>query len=225
MQEVARPRGPGSRGAVAFAALVLIAADAAAQPTGDSPPAPGASPPAGADAAKLDPVQITGNRPDDVQERRNSTTAKIVIGRDEIDKFGDSTLSDVLKRLPGVTIQGQPGRGGAIRLRGLGNGYTQILLDGERVPPGFSLDSISPDQVERIEILRAPTAETGTRAIAGTINIVTREGYNKRVNDLRLNAAWENGKLWPSASWTRNINEGAWTINYTLTAYYFERDN
>jgi iron complex outermembrane receptor protein len=80
-------------------------------------------------------VEITGGRPNDVQERRNSTTAKIIVGREEIDRFGDSTLGDVLKRLPGVTIQGRPGRGGAIRLRGLGSGYTQILLDGERMPP------------------------------------------------------------------------------------------
>ena len=131
----------------------------------------------------------------------------------------------MLKRLPGVTIQGRPGRDGAIRLRGLGNGYTQIMLDGERVPPGFSLDSLSPDQIERIEILRAPTAETGARAIAGTINIITRDGYNKRVNDVRLTAAYENGKVQPSASWTRNIAEGAWTINYSLSAYHYERDN
>jgi iron complex outermembrane receptor protein len=149
-------------------------------------------------------VQITGSRPGDVQERRNSTVAKIVIGRDEIERFGDSTLGDVLKRLPGVTIRGRPGRGGAIRLRGLGNGYTQILLDGERVPPGFSLDSISPEQIERIEILRAPTAETGARAIAGTINIITRDGYNKRVNDIRLSSSYENSRIQPSASWTRN---------------------
>ena len=64
-------------------------------------------------------------------------------------------------------------------MRGLGSGYTQILLDGQRVPPGFSLDSTrSPEQIERIEILRAPTAETGARAIAGTINIITREGFS-----------------------------------------------
>ena len=122
-------------------------------------------------------MEITGARPDDVQERRQSTAAKIVVGRDEIERFGDATLGDVLRRLPGVTMQGAPGRGGAIRMRGLGSGYTQILLDGERVPPGFSLDSLTPEQVERIEILRAPTAETGARAIAGTINIVTREGF------------------------------------------------
>ena len=174
---------------------------------------------------RLAPVQITGGRPDDVQERRNSTTSKIIVGREEIDRFGDSTLGDVLKRLPGVTIQGRPGRGGAIRLRGLGNGYTQILLDGERVPPGFSLDSLTPDQIERIEILRAPTAETGARAIAGTINIITRGGYTRRVNDVRLTAAYENDKLQPSASWTRNLTAGDFIVNYSISAFYIDRDN
>ena len=69
----------------------------------------------------------------------------------------------------------------------------------------FSIDSLTPDQIERIEILRAPTAETGARAIAGTINIITREGYTRRVNDVRLNAAYENGKLNPSATWSRRL--------------------
>src|SRR5205085_11847645 len=107
-------------------------------------PVPAPQPKADSDA-KLAPVQVTGSRPDEVQERRNSTAAKIIVGRDEIERFGDATLGDVLKRLPGVTIQGRPGRLRAIRMRGLGNGHTQILLDGERVPPGFSLDSLSPD--------------------------------------------------------------------------------
>ncbi|HWK83979.1 MAG TPA: TonB-dependent receptor [Caldimonas sp.] len=217
-------------GRLAATVILVAAASAATAQSGDPAPAPpnapaAATPTPPAAKTELDTVQITGSRPGDVQERRNSTAAKIVIGRDEIERFGDSTLGDVLKRLPGVTIQGRPGRGGAIRLRGLGNGYTQILLDGERVPPGFSLDSISPEQIERIEILRAPTAETGARAIAGTINIITRDGYNRRVNDIRLSSSYENSRVQPSASWTRNIAADAWTINYSLTGYSFNRDN
>jgi iron complex outermembrane receptor protein len=251
VDRVQPPAGARRARVVAAATLALSAATAGAQPaaSGDVP-APTSPVPAGAPAGPaapvqpaaaqpttapgvkageakhdLEPVQVTGSRADDIQERRNSTAAKIVIGRDEIDRFGDSTLGDVLKRLPGVTIQGRPGRGGAIRLRGLGNGYTQILLDGERVPPGFSLDSLSPDQIERIEILRAPTAETGARAIAGTINIVTREGYSTRVNDLKLTAAWENRALQPSLAWTRNVAAGDWTVNYSLTAFAQDRDS
>jgi outer membrane receptor for ferrienterochelin and colicins len=209
-----------------FAGLALALAALAA--TGqEREPAPAADPPSAGETApaappglpagpgtqpdrteRLAPVQIRSRRPDETQERRQSTAAKIVIGREEIDRFGDTNLGDVLKRLPGVTLQGAPGRDGAIRLRGLGSGYTQILLDGERVPTGFSLDSLTPDQIERIEILRAPTAETGARAIAGTINIVTRGGYTRRVNDVRLSVGHENGRIQPSMSWSRNRPRG-----------------
>lgn len=180
-------------------------------------PAPAASAPT--NAQQLAPVEITGTRANDMQERRQSTAAKVVIGREEIDRFGDSTVGEVLKRLPGITLQGAPGRGGAIRMRGLGNGYTQILLDGERVPPGFSIDTLTPEQIERIEILRAPTAETGARAIAGTINIITREGFKKRLNNLRLGSGYENGRWQPGISWTRNDSVDDLIYNVSLSAF------
>ena len=205
---------PNLLGVVLFSWSAVLCAQSAPRA-----PAPSASAP-----TELEQVRITGSRPSDVEERRQSTAAKIVVGRDEIERFGDSSVGELLKRLPGVTMQGRPGRGGNIRMRGLGSGYTQILLDGQRVPPGFSLDSLTPEQIERIEILRAPTAETGARAIAGTINIVTREGFSKRINDLRLAAAIENGRLQPSVAWTRNDTIGAFTYNYSLTAFSQDRE-
>jgi outer membrane receptor for ferrienterochelin and colicins len=188
-------------------------------------PAP-ASAPAPAPAQpqpQLERVEIIGTRNNDLSERRQSTAAKIVIGREEIERFGDSTVGEVLKRLPGVTLQGAPGRGGNIRMRGLGGGYTQILIDGERVPPGFSIDTLSPEQIERIEVLRAPTAETGARAIAGTINIVTREGFKKRLNDLKLGFGVETGHLHPGFSWTRNDSVDNLIYNFSLSAFSFKR--
>jgi iron complex outermembrane receptor protein len=173
---------------------------------------------ASAPTATLDRVEIRG-RTDANAERRLSTAAKIVVGREEIEQYGDSTLGDVLKRLPSVTMSGRPGRGGRIAMRGMGNGYTQILIDGERVPPGFSIEDLAPDQVERIEIYRAPTAETGARAIAGTINIVLREPLRVTSDDVRLTAASERGRLQPEASWTHNDVLGErGHYNLTLTA-------
>jgi outer membrane receptor for ferrienterochelin and colicins len=230
MGGLARPRGSAAAraaGALVASWLSLAVHPLAAQGS-DPASTPETAPPAakeGEAGQRLAPVSITGNRADDVQERRNSTTSKIIVGRDEIDRFGDTTLGDVLKRLPGVTIQGRPGRGGAIRMRGLGNGYTQILLDGERVPAGFSLDSLTPDQIERIEILRAPTAETGARAIAGTIDIITRGGYTRRVNDVRVAAGFENGSIQPHVSWTRNQAMGDFIVNTSLSVFHLDRDN
>ncbi len=112
------------------------------------------------------------------------------------------SLGDLLRRLPGVTVSGSSRRGGQLRMRGLGSGYTQVLLDGERVPANFSIDTLAPEQIERIEILRAPTAETGTRAIAGTINIITREGSGKRSDEVRLGFVYESSHFQPTGSWT-----------------------
>ena len=163
-------------------------------------------------------VEIKSNRDNVTEERRQSTAAKIVIGREELDKQGDSTLGEVLKRLPGVTVQGAPGRGGAIRMRGLGGGYTQILLDGQRVPPGFSIESLTPEMVEKVEIMRAPTAETGARAIAGTINIILREGQKANPDDLRLGTSFENGHRSESVNWIHNIKTEPLNGNLTVSA-------
>ncbi len=171
-----------------------------------------------ASTTDLGNIEIRSNRDNTEQARRESTAAKIVIGREDIEKQGDATIADVLKRLPGVTLGGPPGRGGAIRMRGLGNGYTQILLDGERVPPGFSIEQLTPEQIERIEILRAPTAETGARAIAGTVNIVLREGRRGVPDDLKLTASSERGHTSSQANWVHNLKTEALTGSFTLSA-------
>lgn len=171
-------------------------------------------------------VDVTSGRPSDQQERRNATASKIVIGRQEIEQFGDANTLEILRRLPGITMPGAPGRGGPPRMRGLGAGYTQILMDGERMPPGFSLENVAPDQIERIEILRSPTAETGARAIGGTINIVMREGYRRRLNDLRFGLGYERGQWQPGVSWTRNDTIGPrWIYNITATAFKRDTDD
>jgi outer membrane receptor for ferrienterochelin and colicins len=205
------------------AVLAPLVAAQTPPPSPAAPAAPARAASAPTPEATPQRVEVTGARQSENEERRQSTAAKIIVGRDEIERFGDSSLGELLKRLPGVTIGGRPGRGGAIRMRGLGGGYTQILLDGERVQGGLSLDSIDPEMVERIEILRGPTAETGARAIAGTINIITREGFRKRLNDLKVSVGLENGILTPGVSWTRDDKWDDLTYNITVNLWSWRR--
>jgi iron complex outermembrane receptor protein len=202
---------------------VLLAPAAQAQsnveaPTDKKPAAPDAK------GTTLKRVEVTGTVTD-TEKRRQSTAAKIIVGREDIEKFGDSTMGELLKRLPGVTAGGRPGRGGPPRMRGMGGGYTQIMIDGQRVAPGTSLDDLSPDQIERIEVMRAPTAETGARAIAGSINIITRGGYTRRVNDIKLGASFEDGDVQPGISWSRNDTAGDLIYNFSLSAMHGRRSN
>lgn len=190
---------------------------AAAQP---APPATPASAPEPAPQR----VEVTGSPArSDTEQRRQSTAGKLVVGREEIERYGDGNTSDVLRRLPGVTVQGTAGREGTPRLRGLGSGYTQILVDGEPLPEGFSVDALSPAQLERIELLRGPTAETGARAIAGTINIVTRENQRRPLSDWRLAGRLDGGRLSPSAVWTRSDRVGE-AFDYTSSVQVYGRN-
>ena len=188
-----------------------------AEAPSDAPIAKPAAPslPAGQRPQRVEAVEITGKN-NATDERRNASAAKIIITREDLEQYGDSNLGEAMRRLPGVTTGGRPGRPGAPAMRGMGGGFTQILLDGQRMPPGFSVEQITPDQVDRIEILRAPTAETGARAIAGTINIILREPLRQTNNEFKLGAQEERGLYSPNASWTRNGTFGeAGTYNIT----------
>lgn len=113
-------------------------------------------------------VEIKG--PGATELRRNDTAGRLIVGRDDLQRFGDNNLSDVLKRQPGLSVSGNE-----IRMRGLGAGYTQILINGDPAPGGFTIDSIAPDLIERIEILRSAMADTSAQSVAGSINIILRK--------------------------------------------------
>ena len=212
--------------ALPLTVLMLLGNVASAQDAAPNvPPVPSQPTPAVQPAAtpattgpapqRVDQVEVTGKN-SATDERRNASAAKIIITREELEQFGDTNLGEAMRRLPGVTTGGRPGRPGAPQMRGLGGGLTQILIDGQRIPPGFSVQDITPDQVERIEILRAPTAETGARAIAGTINVILREPLRKTDHDIKTGVSIERGRISPNASWSYNglLSE---TGTYTLT--------
>jgi outer membrane receptor for ferrienterochelin and colicins len=158
--------------------------------------------------------------------RRDDTASKIVVSLDEIRRYGDTSVLDVFKRLPGITVAGGDGRGGGeIRMRGLGSGYTQILLNGERAPAGFDIDSLSPDSIERIEILRAASAEFSTQSIAGTINIVLKRTVRTAQRELRVGYGKSAEVSNPAAS--LNMSDRLGKMSYSLAAgvwrYSFDR--
>ena len=180
---------------------------------GKKPPVPPPPPRAVDKKQEVKAIEVSAQRLSTTDERRESAAGKIVVGRDEIEKYGSADLVDVLRRLPGVTVIN-----GAVSMRGMGAGFTQILIDGERVAPGFSIEQLSPEQVERIEILRAPTAETGARAIAGTINIILRKPRRNKQDDFKAGLRVEKSGFGGDVSLSRNdaLSETG-TYNLTLT--------
>lgn len=190
------------------------------RPTPPPRPQPRPQPPQD-DPRKLEKIEVQG---DSLSERRESTASKVIVNRDEILKYGDSNVLEVMKRLPGVTVDSGPGgRGGAIRMRGLGAGYTQVLVNGERTPPGFALDSIAPDLIERIEIIRGATAEFSTTAVAGTINVVLRRELSTRTREFRLGTHVQDDRPTVFGSGTVSDRAGplSWTLPFNFVRFSF----
>jgi outer membrane receptor protein involved in Fe transport len=156
-------------------------------------------------------VEVKGSAAMDI--RRNDTATKIVVTQEEILKNGDTSIGEVLKRLPGITLDGVQGRGGNIRMRGLGSGYTSIMLNGEPAPPGFSLDSLTPDMIERIEVMRAATAEFSTQAIAGGINIVLKKAITTAQTEIKAGLQSDNGQPGVSVNLQMSDRKGPWSYS------------
>ncbi len=123
-------------------------------------------------------------------DRWSSPIAKVIVTRDDIAQFRDRRASDILRRVPGV-FMGSPvgGRGRSARLRGIGTQYTQVLVNGERISGSgerrqFELDRIPADMIERIEVIKNPSAEYSSDAVAGIVNVILRQAPDPRGQEL-----------------------------------------
>lgn len=124
---------------------------------------------------KLSEVTISG----DIGVTEIAPTKVVYATSDLVSQRG-GTAGDILKNMPSVTMGGAPGHNRDVRFRGLGNGYTNVLINGRRT--GITgnnretvLDQIPVSAIERIEILSNPTAEYTSDGLNGIINIVLKQ--------------------------------------------------
>lgn len=136
----------------------------------DLPMALGQEPPARPGA----PVQLLPG--DEAIETDDST---VVYQNTFFEQYNPTSASDMLDRIPGVSLDGRRGGGG----RGLGTGG-DLLIDGQRVAgkdnsPRDQLDRIAAGEVQRIEIIRGTSGELDVRGADQVINIVLTEDASR----------------------------------------------
>lgn len=206
--------------------LVAAALAAAMSAHAQQPAEPETRPTKAVEDANMQKVEVRGSA-EAYDPRKDDTASRIVVNHEEIIKYGDTNVLDVLKRLPGVTVSGAAGRGGEIRMRGLGSGYTQVLINGERAPAGFSMDSLAPDVIERIEVLRAASAEFSTQSIAGTINIVLKKAIKNAQRELKAGFGAGKGLFQPNANLQLSDRDGqlSYSLSVNLFRNKFERQS
>ncbi len=139
------------------------------------------SPAAAEEARTLDPLVVTATK---TETRASELGASVtVVTGEDFQTYQYPTVDEALRAVPGVEIRrsGSLGKTSSITIRGANSKQVQVLVDGVRVKSPtlgeVDLSDISPDLIDRIEVIRGPQSTLyGADAIGGVINIITRKG-------------------------------------------------
>ncbi|EOV9018556.1 TonB-dependent vitamin B12 receptor BtuB [Cronobacter muytjensii] len=126
-----------------------------------------------------DSLVVTANR---FQQPVNTVLAPVtVVTRNDIERWQSRSLTDVMRRLPGVDVSqnGGMGQASSLFIRGTSSSHVLILVDGIRlnqagVSGSSDLNQFPVAMVQRVEYIRGPrSAVYGSDAIGGVVNIIT----------------------------------------------------
>lgn len=156
---LARSRSPNVWALAAVGALGLVA------PVGH------------ADEQELEEIVVTGKII--YRDRVDTVPPVLTYGREFFERFEPLTVGDMMKRIPSVAFLSDVLEFDAIRLRGLEPGYSQVLINGRKTPGSeadrsFFVDRIPSELIDRIEIVRSPSADRSGEGIGGSLNIVLK---------------------------------------------------
>ena len=132
------------------------------------------------DLVQIDGVIVSATRSETT--RRMSPTLVNVVGMDVYNKANATTVAQVLSFQPGVRVENNCQNCGfqQVRINGLDGQYTQILIDSRPIFSAlagvYGIEQLPANMVDRVEVMRGGgSALFGSSAIAGTINIITKE--------------------------------------------------
>ncbi|WP_256414574.1 TonB-dependent siderophore receptor [Acinetobacter sp. 5862] len=120
-----------------------------------------------------------------------SAVPKTIITRDEMLQYGDQSVMDALRRAAGFQLptpgQGPRGGGGTSGMRFRGGAGPTFLINGEPVQGGprggmSIIDTITPEMIERIEVVKQPSVAQASVASSAVINIILKEPLDSRIS-------------------------------------------
>lgn len=160
-----------------------------------------------ADVLGLDGIVVSANRYE--SNRKEAPVIVSVLGSKLLRATQSLSLSDGLNYQPGLRVETNCQNCGftQVRMNGLDGPYTQILINSRAVFSSlisvYGLEQIPTHMIDRVEVVRSGgSALFGSNAIAGTINVITKEPVE---NTWQINnsTSWIDGRI-PEA--TTGIN-------------------
>lgn len=126
-----------------------------------------------------DSLNPLGGQLTEPKTTRQITQSISVVERGQIEQTSPAGLLDILSSVPGVSIARSGGIGGQIYLRGFSsnNFRSPLFIDGDRFRGRntLQLNYFSPEEIERVEVIRGPASVIfGSEALTGLVNVITR---------------------------------------------------
>ncbi|WP_404482237.1 TonB-dependent receptor plug domain-containing protein [Novosphingobium sp. BL-52-GroH] len=152
-------------------------------------------------ATRIEPLVVTANRtPTPITQVGQSIT---VVTRDEIERTQATTATDVLARIPGISVvqAGGFGQPSSVFVRGAENAQSLVLIDGVRINDpgdvggGFDFGALTIGQFDRVEEVRGSSGVLwGSRAIGGVINFITERPTEQWTARAQAEYGWRDRK-------------------------------
>tara|TARA_B100001121_G_scaffold48931_1_gene42333 strand:- start:228 stop:3245 length:3018 start_codon:yes stop_codon:yes gene_type:complete len=138
------------------------------------------------DYVALEGVNVTGlaqGQAKALSQQRSAGNIKNVVSRDQMEKFPDQNVADVLQRLPGVALESDHGEGRYVQIRGAEASLNTTTINGVKVPSPedvrkISLDIIPSYSLGSVEVTKAITPDMDGDAIGGHVNLITKNAFD-----------------------------------------------
>jgi len=149
---------------------------------------------------KLDAFRVVADREMSAQaiamnEQRHSPNIKNVVAIDEFGDRGNENIGEFLLFLPGVSIQTSGSEPTSVSLRGFPGNNSGLTVDGAEMAGSFAGNSRSLDlrevpmnNISRVEVTKVPTPDMPASGLGGSINLISRSGFEARKPKLSVNA-------------------------------------
>lgn len=142
--------------------------------------------PNGASSQDVEVIQVKGIRSslkESLATKRLSNSIVDSITAEDIGKLPDVTISDSLQRVPGIQITRSAGEGARVNVRG--TPQVGMLLNGEQMLSAGNITTVQPNfsdipasLVQKVDVIKSPTADILSGGISGTINLKSLRPFN-----------------------------------------------
>lgn len=142
-----------------------------------------------AQEAEGEEILVTGQRAQQeraIEIKRNAIGIMDVAAADEIGRLPDRNVAEVVERLPGLGVTYDQGEGRYVAIRGIPSDLNNYTFGGVEIgnPDGqtrsLPLDIVSGQLLNRVEVVKAKTADQDGQGIGGSINLVPQTAFDFR---------------------------------------------